>query len=203
MQTLYFRKKPNLRNYNLYFILYCKKNNYYSQQVEEIYLILCFALTYLTLLSNSSSWQPPLKCRQFNCKTLEATPRFLAVWQKSSTYIWNFKFSSNLNFFFLKSEEWTMQQQQSRVVTLGWFFTIFPTVLSPSPSYILPKATRRLKILKINFGKSVIPYKYTFIRPLLVPFICFGFKNNENSNAILCAMQINYSKPSLSFGKGK
>ena len=56
---------------------------------------------------------------------------------------------------------------------------------------------------KINFGKSVIPYKYTFIRPLLVPFICFGFKNNENSNAVLCAMQINYSKPSLSFGKGK
>lgn len=56
---------------------------------------------------------------------------------------------------------------------------------------------------KINFSKSVVPFKYTFIRPLLVPFICFGFKNNENSNAVLCSMQIIYSKPSISFGKGK
>ena len=56
---------------------------------------------------------------------------------------------------------------------------------------------------KINFNKNAVPYKYTFIRPVLVPFICFGFKNNENSNAVLCSMQINYSKPSLSFGKGK
>ena len=56
---------------------------------------------------------------------------------------------------------------------------------------------------RVNFGKNVVPYKYTFIRPLLVPFICFGFKNNDNTNAVLCAIQINYSKPNLSFGKGR
>lgn len=55
-------------------------------------------------------------------------------------------------------------------------------------------------IADINFEKYVIPHKYTYYKPLNVPFISFGFRNNENSNALLSAMQIIYSTPFASVG---
>lgn len=53
----------------------------------------------------------------------------------------------------------------------------------------------------LSFDKFVIPHKYTFYRPLKVPFICFGFRNNDNSNCILGLMQVIYTIPMSSIGR--
>lgn len=53
----------------------------------------------------------------------------------------------------------------------------------------------------VDFSKYTIPHKYTFYRPLTVPFICFGFRNNDGDNAVLCSMQIVYTIPSGSNSK--
>lgn len=53
----------------------------------------------------------------------------------------------------------------------------------------------------VDFSKYTIPHKYTFYRPLTIPFICFGFRNNNGDNAVLCSMQIVYTIPSGSNSK--
>lgn len=55
-------------------------------------------------------------------------------------------------------------------------------------------------VANINFDKYTIPHKYTFYRPLNVPFISFGFRNNDSSNAVLSSMQIIYTIPFASIG---
>ncbi|MCK9449436.1 MAG: hypothetical protein M0Q41_10730 [Bacteroidales bacterium] len=55
-------------------------------------------------------------------------------------------------------------------------------------------------VANINFDKYVIPHKYTFYRPLNVPFISFGFRNNDADNAVLSSMQIIYTIPFASVG---
>ena len=62
--------------------------------------------------------------------------------------------------------------------------------------------TEEMSFNKIDFERIVIPKKITFVRPILVPFICFGFRSNDNENAILCAIQIVYTKNEISVGKG-
>lgn len=52
----------------------------------------------------------------------------------------------------------------------------------------------------LNFEKYIIPHKYTFYRPLRVPFICFGFRNYEGTNCVLSSMQIIYTVPIGSVG---
>ena len=58
-----------------------------------------------------------------------------------------------------------------------------------------------ISVDKMNFNRFIIPSKYTFYRPLNVPFICFGFKNSPGENAVLCTMQILYTVPLGSIGK--
>lgn len=55
-------------------------------------------------------------------------------------------------------------------------------------------------VANINFDKYTIPHKYTFYRPLNVPFISFGFRNNSGDNAVLSSMQIIYTIPFPSIG---
>jgi len=47
----------------------------------------------------------------------------------------------------------------------------------------------------VSFDKFVIPHKYTFYRPINVSFICFGFQNNEATNAVLSSIQVIYTLP--------
>lgn len=54
---------------------------------------------------------------------------------------------------------------------------------------------------KIDFGKYVVPRKYTYIKPLLVPFIAFGFRSTKAANSILTASSIVYTIPLM--GKGR
>lgn len=54
----------------------------------------------------------------------------------------------------------------------------------------------------LDFDKYIVPHKYTFYRPLNVPFICFGFRNTEGTNAVLSTMQIIYTVPNGSVGRG-
>ena len=59
-----------------------------------------------------------------------------------------------------------------------------------------------IKFTNIDFDRYVIPHKYTFYRPIKVPFICFGFRNNNGENAVLSTMQVVYTVPLGSVGKG-
>lgn len=52
----------------------------------------------------------------------------------------------------------------------------------------------------IDFGKSNVPRKYTYFRPISVPFISFGFKSDKASNSILTAATIVYTVPLLGRG---
>lgn len=54
---------------------------------------------------------------------------------------------------------------------------------------------------KVDFGKYVVPRKYTYIRPLVVPFIAFGFKSNKSENSILTATSIVYTVPLMGRGR--
>lgn len=58
-----------------------------------------------------------------------------------------------------------------------------------------------LNYKNLDFDKYVVPHTYTFYRPVSVPFICFGFRNNDNDNAVLCTMQVIYTMPSGTIGK--
>lgn len=53
----------------------------------------------------------------------------------------------------------------------------------------------------IDFEKSVVPRKHTYIRPISVPFLCFGFRSGKDAPSVLTAVSIVYSTPLL--GKGK
>lgn len=52
----------------------------------------------------------------------------------------------------------------------------------------------------LNYSKMDIPAKTTYYRPLLVPFICFGFRSLEPENSVLSKMQVIYTVPSASYG---
>ena len=53
----------------------------------------------------------------------------------------------------------------------------------------------------VDFEKSIVPRKHTYIRPISVPFLCFGFRSEKNAPSVLTAISIVYSTPLL--GKGK
>ncbi len=59
---------------------------------------------------------------------------------------------------------------------------------------------KQLTFMSLDFGKSAIPRKYTYFRPLSVPFISFGFKSGKPANSILTAVAITYSVPMLGWG---
>ena len=52
----------------------------------------------------------------------------------------------------------------------------------------------------LDFGKSTVPRKYTYFRPLSVPFVSFGFKSDKDANSILTATSIVYTIPMLGRG---
>lgn len=54
---------------------------------------------------------------------------------------------------------------------------------------------------KVDFDKTVVPRTYTVSRILShQKFICFAFKNYDNTNAVLSAMSITYTTPFPSYG---
>ena len=53
----------------------------------------------------------------------------------------------------------------------------------------------------VDFGKCVVPRKYTYIRPLSVPFMAFGFRSGSAANSILTAVSIVYTVPVMGRGK--
>jgi len=54
---------------------------------------------------------------------------------------------------------------------------------------------------KVDFDKLVVPRTYTIHRVLAYQkFICFGFKNSNNTNAVLSAMSVTYTIPHPSYG---
>ncbi len=52
----------------------------------------------------------------------------------------------------------------------------------------------------VDFGKDVVPRKFTYFRPISVSFISLGFKSEEAANSILTATSIVYTIPTLSWG---
>ena len=58
----------------------------------------------------------------------------------------------------------------------------------------------RLSFENLDFGKSTVPRKYTYFRPLSVPFVSFGFKSDKDANSILTATSIVYTIPMLGRG---
>ena len=52
----------------------------------------------------------------------------------------------------------------------------------------------------VDFGKSAVPRKFTYFRPLSVPFMAFGFKSDNDANSILTATSIVYTVPMLGRG---
>lgn len=57
-----------------------------------------------------------------------------------------------------------------------------------------------LSFKAIDFSKSAVPRKYTYFRPLSVPFMAFGFKSDNDANSILTAASIVYTIPMLGRG---
>ena len=57
-----------------------------------------------------------------------------------------------------------------------------------------------LDFIELDLGKYTVPRKYTYIRPISVPFISFGFKSDKPENSTLTATSIIYTMPML--GKG-
>lgn len=59
---------------------------------------------------------------------------------------------------------------------------------------------KQLTFMSLDFGKSAIPRKYTYSRPLSVPFFSFGFKSDKPANSTLTAASIVYTTPMLGWG---
>ena len=58
-----------------------------------------------------------------------------------------------------------------------------------------------LNFTKLDLEKNVVPRLNSNYRVLPnVNFICFGFKNNANSNSVLCKMNITYTISSPAYG---
>lgn len=59
---------------------------------------------------------------------------------------------------------------------------------------------KQITFMSLDFGKSAIPRKYSYFRPISVPFMSFGFKSEEAANSILTSIAITYSTPMLGWG---
>lgn len=57
-----------------------------------------------------------------------------------------------------------------------------------------------LSIMRLDFEKSAVPRKFTYFRPISVPYIAFGFKSDKAENSILTATSIVYTIPLLGWG---
>ena len=57
-----------------------------------------------------------------------------------------------------------------------------------------------LSFSKVDFGKDNVPRKYTYFRPVSVPFACFGFRSEKAANSVLTTAQIVYSVPMMGRG---
>lgn len=73
-------------------------------------------------------------------------------------------------------------------------------VLAFADSVPIGTDLKKLSILQMDFEKSVVPRKYTYFRPISVPFISFGFKSDKAVNSILTATSIVYTIPMIGRG---
>ena len=53
----------------------------------------------------------------------------------------------------------------------------------------------------VDFSTSQVPYKQTYFKPLLIPFICFGFVNKIRGNSVLSKIQVMYSYSGKAYGR--
>lgn len=58
----------------------------------------------------------------------------------------------------------------------------------------------KLTFSQVDFTKDNVPRKYTYFRPISVPFACFGFRSEKATNSVLTTAQIVYSVPLLGRG---
>lgn len=59
---------------------------------------------------------------------------------------------------------------------------------------------KALSFSQVDFGKDNVPRKYTYFRPVSVPFACFGFRSEKAANSVLTTAQIVYSVPMMGRG---
>lgn len=59
---------------------------------------------------------------------------------------------------------------------------------------------RDFSVAETDYAKSVVPRKYTYLRPISVPFVSFGFRSVKDANSILTATSVVYSIPMLGRG---
>ena len=57
-----------------------------------------------------------------------------------------------------------------------------------------------LSFSQVDFTKGNVPRKYTYFRPVSVPFACFGFRSEKAANSVLTTAQIVYSVPMMGRG---
>jgi hypothetical protein len=62
-------------------------------------------------------------------------------------------------------------------------------------------ALGKIEFYSFDMSKSIVPRKYTYVRPISVPFISFGFRSNESRNSVLNDVSIVYSIPIHGFGR--
>lgn len=58
----------------------------------------------------------------------------------------------------------------------------------------------KFSLTSLSFDKVDIPHKTTFYKPILVPFVCFCFKNDKGTNSVLSTLSISYSIAKKSYG---
>ncbi len=59
---------------------------------------------------------------------------------------------------------------------------------------------KALSFSQVDFTKDNVPRKYTYFRPVSVPFACFGFRSDKPANSVLTTAQIVYSVPMMGRG---
>ena len=59
---------------------------------------------------------------------------------------------------------------------------------------------KALSFSQVDFDKDNVPRKYTYFRPVSVPFACFGFRSEKAANSVLTTAQIVYSVPMMGRG---
>ncbi len=59
---------------------------------------------------------------------------------------------------------------------------------------------KALSFSQVDFTKDNVPRKYTYFRPVSVPFACFGFRSEKAANSVLTTAQIVYSVPMMGRG---
>lgn len=78
--------------------------------------------------------------------------------------------------------------------------TAYLSVLSFADKVPVGANINKMSFMQLDFGKSAVPRKFTYLRPLSVSFMSFGFKSDAAVNSILTATSIVYTVPMMGYG---